>query len=64
MALLARRVDRLRNVAERARALGSEVHVVPVDLAITGIVDEVDMESGPRRGQPTAVWHLPSSDEG
>ncbi len=33
MALLARRVDRLRNVAERARALGSEVHVVPVDLA-------------------------------
>lgn len=33
MALLARRVDRLRAVAERARALGSEVHIVAVDLA-------------------------------
>ena len=33
MALLARRVDRLRAVAERARARGSEVHIVAVDLA-------------------------------
>lgn len=33
VALLARRVDRLDIVAERVRALGSEVHVVPVDLA-------------------------------
>ena len=47
---------------EAAQAL-PEVFV-PVDLAITGIVDEVDMESGPRRGQPTAVWHSSSSDEG
>jgi microcompartment protein CcmK/EutM len=31
---------------------------VPVDLAITGIVDEVDVEQGPRRHQPTAVWHV------
>mgnify|MGYP002063830092 CR=1 FL=1 len=24
--------------------------------AITGIVDRVDVESGPRRDRPTAVW--------
>jgi ethanolamine utilization protein EutN len=35
---------------------------VPVDLAITGIVDEVDVERGPRRQEPTAVWHLPEVD--
>lgn len=35
---------------------------VPVDLAITGIVDEVDIERGPRRQQPTAVWHLPETE--
>jgi len=35
---------------------------VPVDLAITGIVDEVDIEHGPRRQQPTAVWHLPETE--
>ena len=29
---------------------------VPVDLAITGIVDEVDVERGPRRQEPTARW--------
>ena len=29
---------------------------VPVDLAITGIVDEVDLERGPRRQEPTARW--------
>jgi len=28
-----------------------------VDLAITGIVDEVEVERGARRQQPTAVWH-------
>jgi ethanolamine utilization protein EutN len=32
---------------------------VPVDLAITGIVDTVDVEKGPRRRQPTATWHTP-----
>jgi ethanolamine utilization protein EutN len=29
---------------------------VPVDLAITGIVDEVDVERGARLQQPTATW--------
>ncbi len=40
---------------EAAQAL-PEVFV-PVDLAITGIVDEVEIEHGPRREHPTAVWH-------
>jgi len=35
---------------------------VPVDLAITGIIDEVEVERGPRRSQPTAVWHMLSED--
>ena len=36
---------------------------VPVDLAITGIVDEVDVEHGPRRQEPSAVWyHFPEDD--
>jgi ethanolamine utilization protein EutN len=46
---------------EAAQAL-PEVFV-PVDLAITGIVDEVEVERGPRRQQPTAVWHYPSEDD-
>lgn len=33
LALVARREDRLQRVAERARALGAEAHVIPVDLA-------------------------------
>ena len=46
---------------EAAQAL-PEVFV-PVDLAITGIVDEVEVERGPRRDQPTAAWyHLPEGD--
>lgn len=46
---------------EAAQAL-PEVFV-PVDLAITGIVDEVQVERGPRRDQPTAAWHhLPEGD--
>jgi microcompartment protein CcmK/EutM len=44
---------------EAAQAL-PEVFV-PVDLAITGIVDEVGTESGPRRTQPTARWRSPGS---
>ena len=40
---------------EAAQAL-PEVFV-PVDLAITGIVDEVNVERGARRQQPTAAWH-------
>ncbi len=36
---------------------------VPVDLAITGIVDEVTAETGPRRTRPSAAWHmLPKGD--
>ena len=31
---------------------------VPVDLAITGIVDYVHLETGPRRDQPTAIWRI------
>lgn len=33
LALLARRRDRLQRVAEHARTLGAEAHVIPVDLA-------------------------------
>ncbi len=51
-------------VASREAAQALPEVFVPVDLAITGIVDEVDMESGPRREQPTAVWHTRSSDKG
>jgi ethanolamine utilization protein EutN len=37
---------------------------VPVDLAITGIVEEAAVERGPRRQQPTAVWrHLAEDDD-
>ena len=46
-------------VASREGAQAMPELFVPVDLAITGIVDEVDIEHGPRRDQPTAVWHLP-----
>ena len=51
-------------VASREAAQALPEVFVPVDLAITGIVDDVDMESGARRGRPTAVWHSRSSDEG
>ena len=34
---------------------------MPVDLAITGIVDEVDMEEGVRLHRPTAIWHIVDS---
>ncbi|MBN1265618.1 MAG: EutN/CcmL family microcompartment protein [Anaerolineales bacterium] len=46
-------------VASREGAQAMPELFVPVDLAITGIVDEVDVETGPRRDQPTAVWNLP-----
>ncbi len=32
---------------------------VPVDLAITGIVDEVTVDTGRRRLEPSARWHKP-----
>lgn len=51
-------------VASREAAQAMPEVFVPVDLAITGIVDEVDVEDGPRRSQPTAVWHLPDSGAG
>jgi ethanolamine utilization protein EutN len=31
---------------------------VPVDLAITGIVDEVDIDQSPRRQERTADWYF------
>jgi ethanolamine utilization protein EutN len=46
---------------EAAQAL-PEVFV-PVDLAITGIVDEVDVDRSARRMQPTAAWHFPPEGE-
>lgn len=46
-------------VASREGAQALPDVFVPVDLAITGIIDEVDIERGPRREQPTAKWHLP-----
>jgi ethanolamine utilization protein EutN len=48
-------------IREAAQAL--PVTFVPVDLAITGIVDEVDIERGPRRDQPTAAWHFPAEED-
>jgi ethanolamine utilization protein EutN len=46
-------------VASREGAQALPKVFVPVDLAITGIVDEVEIERGVRREQPSAVWHLP-----
>lgn len=46
---------------EAAQAL-PEVFV-PVDLAITGIVDEVEVERSARRQRPTAVWQHLSKDD-
>jgi len=43
-------------VASREAAQALPETFVPVDLAITGIVDEVDTEGGLGRG-PTAAWH-------
>lgn len=46
-------------VASREGAQALPEVFVPVDLAITGIVDEVEFERGLRLQQPTAVWHYP-----
>jgi ethanolamine utilization protein EutN len=51
-------------VASREGAQALPEVFVPVDLAITGIVDEVDVEHGLRRTQPTAVWHRPDAGTG
>ncbi len=45
-------------VGSREAAQAMPVLFVPVDLAITGIVDQVDIERGARRHQPTATWHV------
>lgn len=45
-------------VGSREAAQAMPVLFVPVDLAITGIVDEVDIEREARRDQPTALWHM------
>ncbi len=49
-------------VASREGAQALPEVFVPVDLAITGIVDEVDIERGTRRERPTAIWHYLSQD--
>jgi ethanolamine utilization protein EutN len=51
-------------VASREGAQALPEVFVPVDLAITGIVDEVDVEHGARRSQPTATWHRPTMSDG
>ena len=43
-------------VASREGAQALPEVFVPVDLAITGIVDEVEVERGSRREEPTAKW--------
>jgi ethanolamine utilization protein EutN len=43
-------------VASREAAQAMPELFVPVDLAITAIVDQVDVDSSSRRDQPTAVW--------
>ncbi len=43
-------------VASREAAQAMPELFVPVDLAITGIVDEVEIETGPRRKNPSARW--------
>lgn len=45
-------------VGSREAAQAMPELFVPVDLAITGIVDDVDLETGPRRNQPTAIWRI------
>jgi ethanolamine utilization protein EutN len=49
-------------VASREGAQALPDWFVPVDLAITGIIDEVDYERGARRQQHTAVWHDLAND--
>ena len=50
-------------VASREAAQALPEVFVPVDLAITGLVDEVALENGPRRQQPTARWRSPASKD-
>ncbi len=50
-------------VASREGAQALPETFVPVDLAITGIVDEVHAPGGGRRAPGTAIWHLPPETE-
>jgi ethanolamine utilization protein EutN len=43
-------------VASREGAQALPEQFVPVDLAITGLVDDVDVVEAARRGGPTARW--------
>ena len=47
-------------VASREAAQALPETFVPVDLAITGIVDAIHAPEGGRRRQPTAIWHGPA----
>jgi len=50
-------------VASREGAQALPETFVPVDLAITGIVDEVHAPEGGRRALGTAIWQLPLETE-
>jgi ethanolamine utilization protein EutN len=43
-------------VASREGAQAMPELFVPVDLAITGLVDDVHLDESTRRSEPTAVW--------
>ena len=43
-------------VASREGAQAMPELFVPVDLAITGLVDDVHIDAGIRRGRPSAAW--------
>jgi ethanolamine utilization protein EutN len=49
-------------VASREGAQALPEWFVPVDLAITGIVDEVAIDDSPRRKERTANWYFRPKD--
>lgn len=50
-------------VASREGSQALEEWFVPVDLAITGIIDDVEVDQSDRRAQPTAAWTYLSEDD-
>jgi ethanolamine utilization protein EutN len=50
-------------VASREGSQALKEWFVPVDLAITGIIDEVEVDQSARRAQPTAAWTYLSEDD-